>query len=124
MIITTPQAPSAIGPYSQAVQHGNLVFCSGQIGLNPETMLLEEGLEAQTRRVFSNIQALCQAAKADLQAIIKLSIFLTDMHDFSRVNEIMQATMQQPFPARSCFAVAALPKNALIEIEAIIGLSN
>ena len=124
MIISTTQAPSAIGPYSQAVQHGNLVFCSGQIGLNPETMVLEEGVEAQTRRIFANIQALCQAAKADLQDIIKLTIFLTDMNDFARVNAIMQETMQQPFPARSCIAVAALPKNAVVEIEAIIGLSS
>ena len=118
-IISTTQAPAAVGPYSQAIKAGNTVYCSGQIGLDPETGVLVEGVTAQTHRAFNNMQAVLAAAGAAMTDVVKITIFLTDMNDFGTVNEIMAAHMPSPYPARSCMQVAALPKGALVEVEAV-----
>lgn len=121
--IHTDQAPDAIGTYSQATQHGNLVFLSGQIPLNPGTMELIEGdIDAQVRRVFDNLAAVCEAAGGGLDDIVKLTVFLTDMVHFPRVNAIMSEYFAQPYPARAAIGVAALPKGAQVEMDAILGL--
>lgn len=121
-IISTPAAPAAIGPYSQAVLCGSTLYCSGQVGIVPETGALAEGLDAQVRQAFSNLKAVIEAADGELADVAKLTLFLKSMDDFARVNEIMQEFFEAPFPARSCFAVAALPKGALFEAEAIVNL--
>lgn len=122
-IINTPDAPAAIGPYSQAVRVDNLVFFSGQIPLDPATMELVDGtIEAQTERVLKNMKAVARAAGGDLQDIIKLTIFLTDLADFATVNDTMKRFFEMPYPARSTVQVAALPKGAAVEIEAIMSL--
>jgi reactive intermediate/imine deaminase len=121
--IHTDQAPDAIGTYSQATQHGNLVFLSGQIPLDPGTMELIEGdIDAQVRRVFDNLAAVCEAAGGGLDDIVKLTVFLTDMVHFPRVNAIMSEYFAQPYPARAAIGVAALPKGAQVEMDAILGL--
>jgi len=121
--IQTPNAPAAVGPYSQAVRHGNLVFLSGQVALDPATGKLVSGdIGDQTRQVFRNLQAVCQAAGADLDGILKLNIYLTDLANFAKVNEIMAATFTEPYPARATIGVAALPLGAEVEMEAILGL--
>jgi len=123
--IQTPQAPAAIGPYSQAVRVGNLVFLSGQLALIPETMLLEAGgIEQQAQRVFTNLQAVARAAGGELAQIVKLTIYLTDLNDFAAVNTVMQQYFISPYPARATIQVAALPKNAIIEIEGIMVLTG
>lgn len=119
-IIKTDKAPAAIGAYSQGVAVGNLVFLSGQIPLNPETMELEVGFTAQANRVFANIQALCEASGATLNDIVKLNISLADLSNFAELNEIMGKWFNEPYPARAALQVAALPKQALIEVEAIV----
>ncbi len=120
-IISTDQAPQAIGTYSQAVKVGNTLYLSGQIPLVPETMTLIEGdMAAQIRRVFDNLKAVAQAAGGDLQDIAKLNIFLTDLSHFSLVNEIMAEYFQAPYPARAAVGVAALPKGAQVEMDAIM----
>lgn len=122
-IIHTDNAPAAIGPYSQAVKHGNLVFLSGQIPLDPETMtLVAGGIQEQTRRVFSNLQAVAVAAGGSLDDALKVNISLTDLNDFAAVNDVMAEVFAEPFPARACVQVAALPKGADVEIEVILGL--
>jgi reactive intermediate/imine deaminase len=122
-IISTASAPAAIGPYSQAIRIGNLVFLSGQIPLDPESMaLVTDGIEAQTIRVLENMKAVCIAAGGELQDIAKLTIFLTDLADFSIVNETMKHYFDAPYPARSTVQIAALPKGAAIEIEAVMAL--
>lgn len=122
-IISTAKAPAAIGPYSQAVQVGNLVFCSGQIPLDPVSMeIVSGGIEAQAVRVLENMQAVAAAAGAQLQDAVKLTIFLTDLGDFGSVNETMKRYFDAPYPARSTVQVSALPKGANIEIEAILAL--
>jgi len=121
--IHTPNAPAAVGPYSQAVRHGNLVFLSGQVALDPATGTLVSGdIGDQARQVFRNLQAVCQAAGADLDGILKLNIYLTDLANFATVNEIMAATFAEPYPARATIGVAALPLGAEVEMEAILGL--
>ena len=121
--IQTPNAPAAVGPYSQAVRHGNLVFLSGQVALDPATGKLVSGdIGDQARQVFRNLQAVCQAAGADLDGILKLNIYLTDLANFATVNEIMAATFAEPYPARATIGVAALPLGAEVEMEAILGL--
>jgi reactive intermediate/imine deaminase len=123
-IIHSDQAPRAIGPYSQAVRVGDTVYLSGQIPLDPESMTLVEGdIAAQTRRVFENLQAVCRAAGSDLSGIAKLTIFLTDLSHFATVNEIMAEYFTEPYPARAAIGVAALPKDAEVEMEAILSLS-
>lgn len=122
-IIHTDQAPQAIGPYSQAVCIGKTVYFSGQIPLDPQTMLVVEGdIRQQAMRVFENIKAVAFAAGGDLSAIVKLTIFLTDLNQFSVVNEVMTTYFQAPFPARSTVEVSALPKGVGIEIEAVMVL--
>jgi reactive intermediate/imine deaminase len=122
-IIETADAPAAVGPYSQAVRHGNLVFLSGQIALDPAVGKLVEGdIAAQTRQVFRNLKAVCEAAGGNLDAILKLNIYLTDLGNFATVNEIMAATFSAPYPARATIGVAALPLGAEVEMEAVLGL--
>ncbi|EAR21931.1 RidA family protein [Nitrococcus mobilis] len=124
-IIHTDNAPRAIGPYSQAVRVGETVYLSGQIPLDPVTMELVAGdIAIQTRRVFDNLRAVCQGAGGDLADIVKLTIYLTDLSHFARVNEIMSEYFQEPYPARAALGVAALPKAATIEMEAIVSLSG
>ena len=113
-------APKAIGPYSQAVRCGKTVYLAGQIGLDPKTMELVSGLEAQTRRVFENLAAVAQAAGGGLNDIVKLTIYLVDLGEFGRVNEIMASFFTAPFPARATLGVAGLPRGALIEVDAIM----
>lgn len=120
-IISTTSAPAAIGPYSQAVRHGDLVFFSGQIPLDPETMdVVTGGIEVQSVRVLENMSAVAKAAGGSLQDIIKLTIFLTDLADFATVNETMKRYFDAPYPARSTVQVAALPRGVGIETEAIM----
>ncbi|MDY7024763.1 MAG: RidA family protein [Pseudomonadota bacterium] len=123
-IIHTDQAPAAIGPYSQAVKVGQTVYLSGQIALDPETMELKEGIEAQTHQVFKNLTAVCEAAGGSLADIAKLSIFMTDLGNFTLVNEIMKQYFVEPYPARAAIGVAQLPKDALIEMDAVVCLAE
>jgi len=117
--VTTAGAPAAIGPYSQGIVAGDLVFCSGQIGLDPATGTLADGLEAQTERILRNIAAILDAAGASMADVVKTTMFLTDMNAFAAVNAIYARHVADPPPARSTVAVSALPRGALIEIEAI-----
>jgi reactive intermediate/imine deaminase len=122
-IISTPAAPEAIGPYSQAVKVGNTVWVSGQIPLEPETMELVKGtIEAQARRVFDNLAAIAQASGGDLNKAVKINISLTDLADFATVNAVMAEYFNEPYPARACVQVAALPKAVDIEVEMIMAL--
>ncbi len=122
-VISTTGAPSAIGPYSQAVKVGNTVWISGQIPLDPETMeLVSGGIEAETRQVFANLQAIASAAGGSLDNSVKVNISLTDLGNFQVVNAIMAEELAEPYPARACVQVAALPKGVQIEIEAILAL--
>jgi 2-iminobutanoate/2-iminopropanoate deaminase len=118
--VTTTGAPSAIGPYSQGIVSGDLVFCSGQLGLDPATGdLVEGGVEAQTERALRNLVSVLDAAGASMADVVKTTIFLADIGDFAAVNAVYARHMPDPAPARSTFAVGALPKGGLIEIEAI-----
>ena len=122
-IISTPNAPEAIGPYSQAVKVGNTVWLSGQIPLVPDTMELVAGdIQEQARQVFSNLAAVAEAAGGSLSSAVKINISLTDMADFAAVNEVMAEFLQPPFPARACVQVAGLPKGVAIEVEAILAV--
>ncbi len=118
--ISTPHAPGAIGTYSQAVRCGNTVYVSGQIGLDPATMQLAEGIEAQVKRVFDNLKAVAEAAGASLDDAAKLTLYLTDLAHFAKVNEIMAAYFRQPYPARAAIGVASLPRGALVEADAVL----
>lgn len=118
--ISTPHAPSAIGTYSQALRCGNTVYVSGQIGLDPASMQLVEGIDAQVKRVFDNLKAVAEAAGASLDDAAKLTIYLTDLAHFTKVNEIMAAYFRQPYPARAAVGVASLPRGALVEADAIL----
>ncbi|MBU9714358.1 RidA family protein [Evansella tamaricis] len=117
--IHTKHAPEAIGPYSQAVIVGDFVYSSGQIGLDPETMEMEKGLVNQTERVFNNLRAVLEASGCTLNDVVKATVFMKDMDDFAKVNEIYASQFEEPFPARSAVEVARLPKDALVEIEVI-----
>ena len=119
-IISTPNAPAAIGPYSQAVKAGNLVYLSGQIGLDPATMEMVDGVEAQARQVFANLKAVCEAAGGSLGDAVKLTIYLTDLANFGVVNEIMKSCFVEPFPARATVGVRELPRGALVEADAVM----
>lgn len=121
-VITASDAPKAIGPYSQAVRAGQTVYLSGQIPLNPQTMELETDMRAQIIRVFDNLRAVARAAGGDLRDVVKLNVFLTDLTHFALVNEIMQRYFSQPYPARAAIGVAALPKGAAVEMDAILVL--
>jgi reactive intermediate/imine deaminase len=119
-IIHTDDAPKAIGVYSQAVRAGQTVYLSGQIGLDPASMQMVEGIEAQIVRVFENLNAVAQAADGSLNEIVKLNVYLTDLAHFTRVNEIMAKYFREPYPARAAVGVAALPRGALVEMDAIL----
>jgi reactive intermediate/imine deaminase len=122
-IIATDKAPQAIGTYSQAVKTGNTVYMSGQIPLVPETMEMVDGdIEQQIRRVFDNLSAVAEAAGGSLADIAKLNIFLTDLGNFARVNEVMAEYFSQPYPARAAIGVASLPKDAGVEMDAVMEL--
>ncbi|MDH5516267.1 MAG: RidA family protein [Gammaproteobacteria bacterium] len=124
-IISTEKAPQAIGTYSQAVKVGNTVYMSGQIPLVPETMEMVEGnIEAEIRRVFDNLTAVAEAAGGSLQDVAKLNVFLTDLTNFAMVNDVMADYFQQPYPARAAIGVAQLPKNAAVEMDAILELDS
>lgn len=122
-IIHTSNAPAAIGPYSQAVKLGGLVFTSGQIGLTPSGDLVE-GIEAQAKQAFTNLSEILREAGGSMSSVVKFTLFLTDLSDFATVNGIMQQFVQEPFPARSTVGVASLPKGALFEVEAIAQVSG
>lgn len=121
-IVSTPNAPAAIGTYSQAVVAGNTVYLSGQIGLEPATMTMAEGFEAQTVRVFENLKALAAASGGSLADAVKLNLYLTDLANFAKVNEIMSRYFQQPYPARAAVGVKELPRGALVEADAVLVL--
>jgi reactive intermediate/imine deaminase len=118
----TPSAPQAIGTYSQAVRCGDTVYLSGQIGLDPATMQMVEGIDAQIRRVFDNLQAVVAAAGGSFEDVVKVNVYLTDLGHFSRVNEIMSGYFREPYPARAALGVASLPRDALVEIDAVMHL--
>lgn len=121
--IHSDNAPAAIGTYSQAIRSGNLVFLSGQIPLDPQTMELVAGdFETRARQVFDNLRAVAEAAGGDLDRVVKLTIYLTDLANFAAVNSIMEDYFEQPFPARAAIGVASLPKGADVEADAILGL--
>jgi reactive intermediate/imine deaminase len=120
--ISTPNAPGAIGTYSQAIGCGDTIYLSGQIGLEPQTMQLVEGIDAQVRRVFDNLKAVAEAAGGSLADAVKLTIYLTDLAHFAKVNEIMAGYFTEPYPARATLGVAALPRAALVEVDAILVL--
>ena len=120
--ISTPNAPSAIGTYSQAVNVNGTVYLSGQIALDPETMELVEGTREQIDRVFQNLRAVAEAAGGDLGQIVKLNVYLTDLGDFPVVNEVMSGYFNEPYPARAAVGVAALPKGTKVEVEGIMVL--
>jgi len=124
-IIQTDRAPQAIGTYSQAVKVGDTVYLSGQIPLVPESMeLVEGGMEAQIRRVFDNLAAVAEAAGGSLADVVKLNIFLTDLDHFPLVNQVMASYFSEPYPARAAVGVAALPKGAAVEMDAVLMLGG
>ena len=118
-VIATDKAPAAIGPYSQAIEIGNLVFTSGQIPVDPATGEIPEGVEAQAEQAFTNVRELLAAAGTSIDNVIKTTVFIKDMNDFGKINEIYAKYFTGSYPARSCVEVARLPKDVLIEIEAI-----
>ena len=123
-IIHTEKAPAAIGTYSQAVRHADLVFLSGQIPLDPQSMeVVDGGIEVEIHRVFKNLSAVCAAAGGSLQDIVKLNIFLTNLDDFPTVNTVMAEYFSHPYPARAAIGVAALPKGAGVEMDAVMELA-
>ena len=119
-IVSTPSAPAAIGTYSQAVRCGDTLYLSGQIGLDPSTGKLVDGIDDQIQRVFGNLKAVAEAAGASLGDVVKLTVYLTDLTNFARVNETMARFFSQPYPARAVVGVASLPRGALVEADAII----
>ncbi|MDR2016705.1 MAG: RidA family protein [Burkholderiales bacterium] len=120
--IHSDQAPAALGPYSQAVAVGQTVYLSGQLGLDPASGALVEGVNAQAHQVFRNLRAVAQAAGGDLDDFVKVTILLADINDFAQVNEVMASYFTPPYPARATYQVAALPKSAALEVEAVLFL--
>ncbi|HVC37550.1 MAG TPA: RidA family protein [Gammaproteobacteria bacterium] len=119
--IHTDQAPKAIGPYSQAVRAGNTVYLSGQIGLEPATgELVKGGIEAEARRVFQNLKAVAETAGQGLPQVVRLTVYLVDLGDFAKLNEIMAEYFHAPYPARATVGVASLPRNARVEVDAVM----
>ena len=118
-VISTTAAPGAIGPYSQAIDAGSMVFASGQIPLNPETGEIPEGITAQTTQSLANVKAILAAAGLTVDNVVKTTVFLADMNDFAAMTEVYAATFTEPFPARSAVAVKTLPKKVVVEIEVI-----
>ncbi len=123
-IVSTTAAPAAIGTYSQAVKVGDTVYLSGQIGLDPASMQMVEGIDAQITRVFDNLKAVAEASGGTLADIVEINIFLTDLANFGKVNEAMATYFQQPYPARAAIGVAALPRGGLVEADAVMVLSR
>ncbi len=121
-IISTPHAPAAIGTYSQAVRVGDTVYMSGQIGLDPASMQMVDGIDAQIVRVFENLKAVAEAAGGSLADVVKLNVFMADLAHFARVNETMAAYFSAPFPARAAVGVKELPRGALVEADAVMFL--
>ena len=119
-IISTPNAPAAIGTYSQAVRVGDTIYMSGQIGLDPATMQMLEGIDAQIVRVFDNLKAVAEAAGTTLDSAAKLNIYLTDLAHFAKVNETMAKYFNEPYPARAAVGVKELPRGALVEADAVL----
>jgi 2-iminobutanoate/2-iminopropanoate deaminase len=118
--VRTDKAPAPVGPYNQAVTFGDLVFSSGQIALDPATgQMCNDSIEAEAEQVFRNLAAVLEAAGSGMDRAVKVTVFLTDLSDFGRVNEVYARFFGEPFPARSCFEVAALPKGARVEVEAV-----
>jgi len=122
--IQTAEAPAAIGTYSQAVHVGDTVYVSGQIGLDPATMQMVEGIEAQIHRVFKNLAAIAHAAGLGLDRSVRMTVYLTDLGHFAKVNEIMAQYVRQPYPSRAAVGVASLPRGALVEIDCILYAGN
>jgi reactive intermediate/imine deaminase len=120
--VSTPDAPAAIGTYSQAVRAGDTVYVSGQIPLDPKTMQLVEGFENQVKRVFDNLRAVCRAAGGDFDRVVRVTVYLTDLANFSKVNEVMATYFKEPYPARAAIGVASLPRGSLVEIDAVMHL--
>ena len=123
-IISTPNAPAAIGTYSQAVKVGYTVYLAGQIGLDPATMKLVDGIDAQIERVFENMAAVAEEAGGSLEDIVKINVYLTDLANFIKFNEIMARYVPEPYPSRAVVGVAALPRGALVEADAVLELSK
>jgi reactive intermediate/imine deaminase len=119
-IIQTPDAPAAIGTYSQAIKVGDTVYLSGQIGLDPGIMQMADGIEAQIHQVFQNLRAVASAADSSFDDLVKLNVYLTDLGHFNKVNEIMAGYFRQPYPARAAVGVAALPRGALVEMDGVL----
>ena len=117
--VSTPSAPSAIGPYSQAIDTGTLVFVSGQLPVDPATGAIPDGASAQAEQAFANVRAILEAAGLGLESVVKTTVFLADLADFAAVNDAYARAFSSPFPARSCVQVAAIPKGARLEVEAI-----
>ncbi|WP_462325822.1 RidA family protein [Desulfoplanes sp.] len=122
--IVTQNAPGAIGPYSQAVMTGNLLFISGQLGIDVHTGNLGKGIEEQTRLALGNVEAIVREAGGTMEDVIKVTIFLADMNDFGVVNGMYSDSFAEPYPARSCVQVARLPKGGLVEVEAVAGING
>ena len=123
-IIHTDNAPKAIGTYSQAVRAGNTVYLSGQIGLDPQTMQMVDGIDAQIKRVFDNLKAVAEAAGGTLNDVVRFTVYLTDLKHFAKVNEAMAAYLTEPYPARAALGVASLPRDALVEVDAVMVLQD
>jgi reactive intermediate/imine deaminase len=123
--ISTPEAPAAIGPYSQAVRAGDTVYLSGQIPLDPKTMKIVEGdFEVHVRQVLDNLRAVCRAAGGDFDRVVRLTVYLLDLANFAKVNEVMAAHFKEPYPARAAVGVASLPRGAVVEIDAVMYLGK
>ncbi|HQT81513.1 MAG: RidA family protein [Ferrovum sp. 37-45-19] len=122
-VINTPNAPAAIGTYSQAIRVGQTVYLSGQIGLNPKTMLLEEGIDNQIKQVLQNLKSVAEAAGGDINDLVRLTVYLTDLTHFAKVNDYMSQYFSQPYPARAAVGIATLPRQALVEIDGIMVIS-
>lgn len=119
-VISTDKAPAAIGPYSQAIEVNGMVFTSGVIPVDPATGVIPEGVEAQATQAFTNLTNLIKASGAGMEQVVKTTVFIKEMNDFGKINEIYAKFFKEPFPARSCVEVARLPKDVLLEIEAIV----
>jgi reactive intermediate/imine deaminase len=124
MKIQTKDAPEAIGPYSQAVRAGDTVYLSGQIPLDPTTMQIVEGFENQAQRVFENLRAVCRAAGGDFNRVVRVTIYLTDLAQFPKVNDVMASYFKEPYPARVTVGVSSLPRGAQVEVDAVMYLGN
>ncbi len=123
-IVATPNAPAAIGTYSQAVRAGDTVYLSGQVGIDPATMQMAEGIDAQIARVFDNLKAVVEAAGGTLADVVKLNVYLTDLAHFAKVNAAIETYLSKPYPARAAIGVAALPRGALFEADGVMVLSS